>query len=154
MVDGSPERPFILEITQGNVKNYCETVSADFRKSPARILFSQVAENSAEAQNRAAKLRTILLEASAIATSLWTQQSWLSAPDLKTTGLKFNNACPWLEAHPWNKVDEDSDKANGASFIVVVRLGLLAFDADDASGIDGDRYRVLVKSLVLIEDGH
>lgn len=144
----------VLEATRNNVKTYCDSVSAAFRKKRANILFSVVAENSADAQNRAAKLRTILQQAAAIATNLWTQHSYFTTTDLTTirdNRIAFDNALPWLQAHSWSNVDEDSDQANGTEILLVARPGLLAFDADDTSGVDGDRYRVLVPAIVLLD---
>lgn len=146
--------PAILETTRNNVKTYCDAVSTSFRKKPANILFAIAAENGPEAQNRAAKLRTILQQASAIATSLWTQHSWFTAVDLSgiySSKMTFDNGSLLLQAHPWSNVDEDSDQFNGTGILLVVRPGLLAFDADDTSGIQGDRYRVLVRAIVLLD---
>lgn len=147
--------PAILETTRSTVRTYCDSVSTAFQKKPANILFAVIAENGTEAQRRASRLQAILQQASMIATNLWTQHSYFQAADLNTIrslGIAFDNAIPWLQAHSLNNVDEDSDEANGTEILMVARPGLLAFDADDASGVDGDRYRVLVPATVLLDN--
>lgn len=152
--EGQTRIPAILEASRNNIKAYCETVSATFCKKPASILFAEVAENSTEAKTRATRLGAIMQQASMIALSLWTQHSWYTSVDLMEmhkSRMTFNNSSPVLEAHPWSDVDEDNDNANGIGILMVVRPALLAFDAEDTRGWEGDQYRVLSKALVLLD---
>ena len=140
--------------TSNRVRSLCDNLDADFKKSPARFLLRPLESEDAR-KERAKTLRDIFMSAARIATSLWTQRSYLLCLDLegfKSRKMSFNIASPLMQGHPLSKVDPDNPRHNGRKILVVVRPALLAFEVDDKAGLDGNAFRVLAKAIVWLED--
>lgn len=148
----SREASAVVEKTRNDVRSLIDKIDADFRKSPAKELLAPC-DNPNQKQERAAKLRKILASAADIASILFTQHPYLLMLDLVyllENRVPFSIHNRFLEGHPLSKVDVDDDSHEGEGIIVVTRPALLAFDEDDNSGIEGDRFRVLEKATVLL----
>lgn len=144
----------VSDKVRNRVEKYCEQIETSFMKGPVSGLLAQVRSES-EAQTRNNKLRKIFVSAATIATSLWTQQSYLETFDLpviESRKMVYKTSSIHMQGHPLSKVDVEDPRHDGRQIVAVIRPALLVFDEDDSSGLDGERYRVLAKAIVLLDD--
>ncbi|ETI29373.1 hypothetical protein G647_01826 [Cladophialophora carrionii CBS 160.54] len=135
------------------VRLYCDEMARSFRHGPAEKLLQRC--SSEESKTQAKQLREILMNAAEIATSLWTQPSYiecLGLHEMRQRQTVFDVASPVMEAHRLSKVDPENPKHNGRRIMAVIQPALLAFDENDPLGLDGDGYRVLSRANVLLDE--
>lgn len=135
------------------VRSLCDDITADFMQGPASVLLTHPGD--AERSERAKSLREILLKAVEVATLLWTQRSYVSCinmNDMIKQRMMFDIASPTMTAHPMHRIGEDDTSQNGREILIVTRPTILAFDDDDDKGLRGDRFRILAKAIVWLDE--
>lgn len=141
----------ISALTEERIDTYCDHIQNRIKNCPMELLVRAPATQD-ECADQSNRLRKILMTAADVATSLWTQRSFIQTIDLdsmKKQQLKFDVSSTILKAHPLNRVDVDDESHNGREILVVTRPALLAFEANE-KGLAEHEFRILAKAIVLL----
>lgn len=138
--------------TNSRNHNLCDILAKQFSAGPAKDLMV-VLEDKEDLRVRQRRLREIFMNASELATNLWTQKSFLRCDGLQELqGRRFQNGSPLMEASLLHKLDDEEDpRLNGRPISIVVHPAILAIGTHDGENYDRNRPRVLAKAVVWVE---
>jgi myosin heavy subunit len=133
------------------VRSLCDNLAKQFRESPARLLL-QMLQTPEDRANRQRELREIFMKAAELATSLWTQKSYLRCEGLRELKDRtFRNGSPIMEAHRLHKLDDEDPRLDGRPISIVIQPTVLAIGNHEGEFMDPARPRVLAKAVVWVD---
>jgi hypothetical protein len=134
-------------------RNLCDILAKRFSAGPAKYLLDGL-DDKEDLYRRQRRLRDIFMNASELATNLWTQKSYLQCEGLQELkGRSFQNGSLRMKASNLHRLDDEEDpRLNGKSISIVVHPAVLAIGTHDGENYDPDRPRVLAKAVVWVEN--